>query len=81
MWAGRIDTAVALASHKDGSIERLDVLLDIPGLPRSQGLATMQTGLAVTRDDQALGIGKAPRRTMAWLLLHGVPPVMCSYEP
>ena len=80
MRAGRIDTAVALPGHKDGPIERLDVLLDIPGLAMQKRVSTMQAGLVVTRDNQPLRICKAAGRAMTWLLLHGVPPVMYSYE-
>jgi len=58
MWAGRIETAATLAGDKEGAIERLDILLDIPGVAWGQRLATMQTGLAVTRDDEPPRVGK-----------------------
>jgi hypothetical protein len=40
----------------------------------------MQTGLAVTRNDQALGIYKAPRRAMSRLFAHAIPPRSVVYE-
>jgi hypothetical protein len=78
MRAGRIDAAVTLAGHEERTSERLNVLLDIPGLARSQELTTMQAGLAVTRNDQALGIYKAPRRAMPRLF--AMPPRSVIYE-
>src|SRR6266498_4474744 len=78
MWAGRIETATTPPSHKNRAIERLKVLFDIPSLAGSQGLATMQTGLAITSKDQALGISKTTRRAMPWLFGHGVPPPVGS---
>jgi hypothetical protein len=74
MWAGRIETAATPAGDKNGAVEGLNVLFDVPGLAGSQGLATMQTGLAITSKDQAFGISKATGRTMPWLFGHGVPP-------
>jgi hypothetical protein len=59
MWAGRIETATTLAGDKERASERLDILLDIPGVAWGERLATMQTGLAVTWDDQPLRVGKA----------------------
>jgi hypothetical protein len=58
MWTGRIETAVALAGDKDGAIEGLDILLDVPGVAWGELVATMQTYLAITRDDQPARIGK-----------------------
>jgi len=78
MWTGRIETATTLAGNKERAVERLDVLFDVPGLARSQRLATMQTGLAITWYDQALGIREATGWAMARLLLHGVPPLVES---
>src|SRR5215211_6026491 len=74
MWAGWIEAAATPAGHKNWAIERLNVLFDVPGLAGSQGLATMQAGLAITSKDQAFGISKATGRTMPWLFGHGVPP-------
>jgi len=78
MWAGRIETAATPAGYKNGAIEGLNVLFDVPRLAGGQGLATMQTGLAITSKDQALGISKATGRAMPWLFGHGVPPPVGS---
>jgi len=81
MRAGRIHATLALAGDKDRAIERLDILLDIPGVAWSELLATMQTGVTIARDDEPARIGKPAGWAVPWLLFHGVPPVMYSYEP
>src|SRR5262245_54611501 len=80
MRAGRIDTAIASAGHEDRTIKRLNVLLDIPGATVGKWLVTMQTGLAITRDNQPLRSSKAAGWTMPWLFLHDMPPGRVIYE-
>lgn len=74
MGTGGIHAAVALAYDKDRPIQGLDVLLDRPCTPQRQRLATMQTGVAVTRDDQPGSVSKLAGWAMA-RLCHERPPL------
>jgi len=71
--AGRIVTAMALASHEDRTVEGLHVRLDVPRIAMQKRLPTMQARFAVARDNQSTSVGKKSQWAMTGLR-HDVPP-------
>src|SRR5512133_2970391 len=68
--ARRIGTFFAPARYKQWPLQGLDMFATVPGFARSQGAATVRTGVEITLDNHALGFMKLAMQPVPGLLGH-----------